>query len=237
MTPPSRGPGGPSPLRRPDGLVQLGLGPGAWLVQGWDPDTCGPHDPATDLLRGLVVRPPVPDARVPWTVLGDGELARRLRGDSPAEEHGPVAPGDPPPVVLVSDYLVPVGSLRRADLAGRAVLPVVVQPARIVVGPWTGPGPGPCLHCLDLHRRDRDASWPALAAAFEDPRRTDEPPVHDPVVLDLACALTRLLVSAAVVDVPLAARLSYEVGAQSPHLVTRRWPVHPACPWHRSGGR
>ncbi|MEU4379461.1 TOMM precursor leader peptide-binding protein [Micromonospora echinofusca] len=33
-----------------------------------------------------------------------------------------------------------------------------------VVGPLVRPPAGPCLHCLDLHRADRDPDWPALAA-------------------------------------------------------------------------
>lgn len=234
MTSPS---GRPSPLRRPDGLVQLGLGPGAWVVQGWDPETCGPHDPATDLLRGLTGGGPATEGGGTWTVLGDGELARRLRGMAAGDQVRPATSPDGEPVVLVSDYVVPVGSVRRADLAGRAVLPVVVQSVRILVGPWTGLPGCPCLHCLDLGRRDRDTAWPALAAAFEDPLRSDDPPVHDPVVLDLACALTQVLVSTVTGGLPIAAGTGYEVGAPSPHLVTRRWPVHPTCPWHGSGGR
>jgi hypothetical protein len=33
-----------------------------------------------------------------------------------------------------------------------------------VVGPLVPPAGSPCLNCLDLHRRDCDPAWPALAA-------------------------------------------------------------------------
>jgi hypothetical protein len=41
-------------------------------------------------------------------------------------------------------------------------LPSVVQGHRVQVGPLIAGGDGPCLTCLDLHRRDRDDAWPAL---------------------------------------------------------------------------
>ncbi|MEU4398448.1 TOMM precursor leader peptide-binding protein [Micromonospora orduensis] len=33
-----------------------------------------------------------------------------------------------------------------------------------VVGPLVRPPAGPCLHCVELHRADRDPAWPRLAA-------------------------------------------------------------------------
>ncbi len=43
-------------------------------------------------------------------------------------------------------------------------LAVVFGDAGATVGPLVRPGETPCLRCLDLHRRDRDPAWPALAA-------------------------------------------------------------------------
>lgn len=229
----------PGPVRRPDGTLQLGLGPGAWLVEGWGPER-SLHDPASVLVRGLVepVAGPRPDP-VAYAVLGDGELAMRLRAVAREQEQpetgGTVAPSGslPAHVVLVSAHLVPVGTARRADLAGRCVLPVVLQSGRIVVGPWTGQPGSACLHCLDLHRRDRDQAWPAVAAAFDDPSCRADPPAHPDLVLDLAQALVLLLVGSVGSGGPAAVgALSYEVGERPPHLVTRGWTAHPACPWH-----
>lgn len=162
-------------------------------------------------------------------VLGHGPLASRVRthltgADGPAPEDGVV--------VLVSAYAVPVGTARRPDLAAVPVLPVVAQTHRVVVGPWVGLAGGPCLHCLDLHRTDADAAWPALAAALDDPTTCPSPPRHADDVVGLVAALTGLLVGGLGRDGHDESGLAYEVGSQRPHLVLRRWPVHPACPWH-----
>jgi hypothetical protein len=42
-------------------------------------------------------------------------------------------------------------------------LPVVFSDTGVSVGPVLTPGRGPCLYCLELHRTDADAAWPALA--------------------------------------------------------------------------
>lgn len=43
-------------------------------------------------------------------------------------------------------------------------LAVVFGDAGATVGPLVRPGDSACLRCLDLHRRDTDPAWPALAA-------------------------------------------------------------------------
>lgn len=250
---PRPGPGSerPGPVPRPDGRLQLGLGPGSWLVQGWSPDRSA-HDPSTVLVRGLARTASAP-VQEPgsFVVLGDGELAMRLREAEPevaldaggtdgtdgtdGADGSWTCGGTRADVVLVSTHLVPVGTARRADLAGRRVLPVVQQCGRIVVGPWTGTSGAPCLHCLDLHRRDRDQAWPAVAAAFDDPSCRTEPPEHPPAVLDLARSLVLLLLGAREQGYPPATGLGYEVGERPPHLVTRGWTAHPTCPWHEGG--
>ena len=120
----------------------------------------------------------------------------------------------------------------RLHLESEAVLPVVAQSSRVVVGPWTGLRTGPCLHCLDLHRVDADPAWPALAAALDDPVTCPSPPRHSADVVALVTALAGLLVAGLGGDGRDEDGLAYEVGAQRPHLVLRRWPVHAACPWH-----
>lgn len=265
-------PGGtwPGPVPRPDGRLQLGLGPGAWLVQGWAPGRSA-HDPSTVLVHGLASPAPGREhGPGQFVVLGDGELAMRLRASEPQEPErdgsepdqdrsepdqdgseperdgsefdrdgragvGPSGAGSGPAVVLVSTHLVPVGTARRADLAGRPVLPVVLQSERIVVGPWTGMPGAPCLHCLDLHRRDRDQAWPAVAAAFDDPSCRVDPPEHGAAVLDLTRCLVLLLLGAVRQGRPPATGLGYEIGERPPHLVIRGWTAHPACPWHEVG--
>lgn len=236
------GPAGPSWLRRPDGRVQVGMGPGAWVVQGWDP-TLDQQGPASQLLRQLErttqVPPPGPTT-TRFTVVGTGQVADELRHASPdvtavrdlgdLRRLGPRDEGTP--VVLVSPYLVPVGSARHPALLGRSVLPVLPQTGRVVVGPWTGHPDGPCLHCLDLHRSDRDRDWPGLAAALDDPLTAPLPPRHSGAVVAAVTALVVLLVAAPAPRVP---GVAHELGPAPPHVVTRRWSTHPTCPWHRPG--
>ncbi|WP_345617111.1 hypothetical protein [Serinicoccus chungangensis] len=182
-------------------------------------------------------------------VRGPGHLVGRLRAcltdgaaprpDVPADRHG--QPGVPPErptttgraVVSVHDHLVPVGTARQPGLVGRAVLPVVAQSARVVIGPWTGLPGGPCLHCLDLHRRDHDPTWPARAAALEDPLTAPLPPEVSDEVVRVVVALVALLTARVP---PTATGAAHEVGPWHPHLVTRRWSRHVACPWHGAAG-
>lgn len=42
-------------------------------------------------------------------------------------------------------------------------LPLVFGDRLIRVGPWVTPGEGPCLHCVERHRLDRDSTWAAQA--------------------------------------------------------------------------
>lgn len=59
----------------------------------------------------------------------------------------------------------PVPDERRAALhaADAAHLVVSVGADHGAVGPLVVPGFTSCLQCADLHRRDRDPAWPALA--------------------------------------------------------------------------
>lgn len=211
----------------PDGSLQAGLGPGSWLVRSWS--DAGAE--ALDLIDRLGSTPPPQPAAVRAEVQGTGELAESLRHslgvEGPAAGHDHAPDG---PVVLVCSYLVPIGAAGRPGLDGRPVLPVVSQTGRVVVGPWTGLAVGPCLHCLDLHRRDRNASWPSIATALDDPLTALHPPRHTTTVLDVVRALTVLLVTSVGQD--RTPGLAHEIGPNPPHVVTRRWARHGRCPRH-----
>ncbi|QFG69170.1 hypothetical protein [Ornithinimicrobium pratense] len=233
---PVEGPGVVAHLRRPDGQLQVGVGPRSWVVHGWSPASSPAASPASLLVRALSGDrpwPPGPPALArPCRVVGHGELAVEMRRHLGSAADPGAAGG---PVVLVTAYAVPVGTARRPDLVSTPVLPVVAQSSRVVVGPWTGLRTGPCLHCLDLHRVDADPAWPALAAALDDPVTCPPPPRHGADVMALVTALAGLLVDGLRCDGRDADGLAYEVGAQRPHLVLRRWPTHAACPWHPGG--
>jgi hypothetical protein len=111
------------------------------------------------------------------------------------------------------------GRRRQAHLA------VTVREGTAVVGPLVPPTGAPCLNCVDLHRRERDADWPQLAAQLTTP--TAEP-----------CAVATVLSAAgyvtaealAYLDGGRPATLGATVEIAGPSGARRRsWPPHPAC--------
>jgi len=85
-----------------------------------------------------------------------------------SQPHAAVSPAAVDLVVL-SDYLVADPRMVR-DLHSQGVshLPVRVRDGTGLVGPLVIPGVTSCLGCADLHRSDRDAAWPAIAAQLRD---------------------------------------------------------------------
>lgn len=66
--------------------------------------------------------------------------------------------------VIIGDYVLDPerrGRWLRRDIPH---LPIVFGDTSVTVGPFIEPGIGPCLYCLELHRRDADPAWPALAS-------------------------------------------------------------------------
>ncbi|MFI5832521.1 TOMM precursor leader peptide-binding protein [Micromonospora sp. NPDC051300] len=95
-----------------------------------------------------------------------------------------------------------------------------------VVGPLVRPPAGPCLRCLDLHRTDRDADWPALAAqlAADGGERTCT------VSTRLAAAALAAAEALAQVDGGTPETLGAAVEVRGPgRLRRRRWSPHPSC--------
>ncbi|WP_348787267.1 hypothetical protein [Leifsonia sp. NPDC080035] len=66
--------------------------------------------------------------------------------------------------VLVAPYAVAPRRHQRWLRRDVPHLPVVFGDRAVHVGPFVTPGDGPCLRCGDLHRRDADPAWPAIAA-------------------------------------------------------------------------
>ena len=79
------------------------------------------------------------------------------------------APSEPTDLVVLSDFLVADPRVvRDLHAAGMPHLPVRVRDGTGLVGPLVIPGVTSCLGCADLHRSDRDAAWPAVAAQLRD---------------------------------------------------------------------
>jgi hypothetical protein len=130
-------------------------------------------------------------------------------------------------------FLVQVGQLQPARLAALTaarrrvpVLTVDVRDGVVVTGPLVPPSGSPFLGCLDLHRTDRDAAWPRLAAQLA--TAPDAP----------LCTATTLLAAAAFaahqvlcwVDGRRAETVGATVEISEPGRTRRRsWPPHPRC--------
>ncbi|MGC5584275.1 hypothetical protein [Ornithinimicrobium sp. W1665] len=232
----------PLPASRRGARWRVGVGPGAVVVdggpggavEGGSPrsrTTPGPWAHTARRVAAALATGPrdASDGGPQVQVRGAGPLARRLRlslgGAAPAGPAGALLE------VVVHQHVVPPEVGLAAARSGRTLLPVVVQPRRVVVGPVTTPE-GPCLHCLDLHRCDRDAHWPLVATHLGHPVEQISP---SPVPESLQAAvegLVLLLVDAIREGRPVQPGLSHEVGPHPPHVVLRRWATHHRCPWH-----
>jgi bacteriocin biosynthesis cyclodehydratase domain-containing protein len=153
-----------------------------------------------------------------------------------SQPHVAVSPGAVDLVVL-TDYLIADPRLVR-DLHSRGVahLPVRVRDGTGLVGPLVIPGVTSCLSCADLHRRDRDAAWPAVSAQL---RETVGLADRATLLATAALALSQVnrVISAvrgqgnvANLGPPqtLDATLEFDLGAGA--VVVRRWTRHPLCP-------
>ncbi len=139
-------------------------------------------------------------------------------------------------LVVLSDYLVADPRMVR-ELHKRKVphLPVRVRDGTGLVGPLVIPGVTSCLGCADLHRRDHDAAWPAIAAQLR-----DAVGVADRATILATAALALNQVNRVIAAVrgrevtpdpgpPPALNATLEFDLTAGALVARRWSKHPLC--------
>jgi bacteriocin biosynthesis cyclodehydratase domain-containing protein len=152
-----------------------------------------------------------------------------------SQPHATVTPAATDLVVL-TDYLVADPRMVRGlHSQGVAHLPVRVRDGTGLVGPLVIPGETSCLSCADLHRSDRDAAWPAIAAQLR-----DTVGVADRATLLATAALALSQVNRVIAAVrgqqqgpdpgpppALNATLEFDINAGS--IVARRWTRHPLC--------
>ena len=164
-----------------------------------------------------------------------GRLADRARPGAPGAAGVPARL--PHVVVLTAVDALPIGSDTPWTPHGLVHLPVVVQGPRLLVGPLIVPGRGPCLRCLELHRRDRDPSWPALLTQIAC-RRPDvvEPAVDtDPALATVGAGLAAMVVGTHLDGRPVPDGVSLEVALPWPRVTQRGWSAHPRCTCAGSG--
>lgn len=153
-----------------------------------------------------------------------------------SQPHAAVSAAEADLVVLSDNLVVDPRMLRDLHSNGVAHLAVRVRDGTGLVGPLVIPGVTSCLGCADLHRRDRDAAWPAVAAQLRDTVGVAD---RATVLATAALALSQVnrVIGAvrgsdadddAAPPPVLNATLEFDVHAGS--LVTRHWPRHPLCP-------
>lgn len=211
--------------------------------------TADPGDLA-DLVAGLAdagvltVGPP-PRARTPSVrIHGRGPLSDllvsslRCSGASVGHTRSPKAPAPPETtdLVVLADYLVAEPRVvRDLHLARIAHLPVRMRDGSGLVGPLVFPGRTSCLSCADLHRSDRDAAWPVVAAQL---RGTVGSADRATVLATAAVALDRIHRVLRAVRAtgdpagaadPEATDTTWEFDVGTRTTVMRRWSRHPRC--------
>ncbi|MGX6605842.1 ThiF family adenylyltransferase [Micromonosporaceae bacterium Da 78-11] len=132
----------------------------------------------------------------------------------------------PASLVVQLDHDQPVSLVAAAHTARRQPhLAVTVRDGAAVIGPLVPSTGAPCLNCLDLHRKERDAGWPGRPAG----RRSA---VAEPGAV--ATLLTATAYAAAEVLTFLDGGAPQTLGAAAeitaPGRIRRRtWPPHPSC--------
>ncbi|MFI7603332.1 hypothetical protein [Actinoplanes sp. NPDC049681] len=135
-------------------------------------------------------------------------------------------------LVVQLDHDQPVPLLAAAYAQRRQPhLKVAIREATPVIGPLVPASGGPCLHCLDLHRQERDPH----ADRPQPPPRDDEPCAVATVLAGTAYAVAEVL---AFVDGRTPETLAAEVEVSAPGRVRRRsWVPHPDCSCMRRSRR
>ncbi|MDP9797657.1 bacteriocin biosynthesis cyclodehydratase domain-containing protein [Catenuloplanes nepalensis] len=176
--------------------------------------------------------PVLPTDRAGGAVIEDDGRARAVRAAiarvAPDVRTGPLPRGHTALVIqLGMDRPAPVLAAGFAQRR-QAHLLVGARDGTMVVGPLVPAAGVPCLRCLDLHRRDRDPAWPALAAQLM-PRPGDEPPAGGAATV-LAAAAYAVEQVLAHLDggAPETIGAATEIDGPS-RMRRRRWAQHPSC--------
>ncbi len=133
-------------------------------------------------------------------------------------------------VVLASSGAPEIAALNELVRSGVPHLRVLVREATAVVGPLVLPGRTSCLRCLELHRTDRDAAWPVIAAQLAAASARAETEACDIALATLAASITALQVLAFVDGGDPATRNgTLEIALPDWRVRRRSWRAHPLC--------
>ncbi len=154
--------------------------------------------------------------------------ADAVRRAAPRTDTRMPASGSRPDFVVLAAGPVPSPGDRLRWTARRVShLPVLLRDATAVVGPLVVPGSTACLDCVELHRRDRDQAWPAVAAQLA----TDPAPEASHVAVATAAAALAAMQVLAYLDGddPETRGVSLELNRLGDRVRHRPWEPHPRC--------
>ena len=179
-----------------------------------------PSKPPTPSVRHRAApdTPPTPSVRRP----PDPDPSRSSPPTAPVLHPAAATPPQSSPPDPVATLVV---QLDHERVPSGPHLAVTIRDGTPVIGPFVPAAGGPCLRCLDLHRRDRDAAWPGP------PRRPLSEAVQ-PCTVPLLLAATALATAEALthLDGGRPQTLGTAVEITAPGRTRRRsWPPHPAC--------
>ncbi len=224
------------------GVSRSGLTMIAASAGGTDDDVAALLDAVSD---AIVPGPPPPRPVGRVVLEGDGPCPERLAPAITAAGHALVERRTAAPTmeettgtagttgaeadlaVVVARYAVRpavYGYWARRDVP---LLPVVFSDRWVQVGPLVVPDDGPCLHCIDRHRTDTDAAWPALASQLAG---RPAPTETSALTLLEASALVSRAADAWLAEGrnPLAG-CALLLDGRTGRLSRRAWQPHPEC--------
>ncbi|MBL7254975.1 ThiF family adenylyltransferase [Paractinoplanes lichenicola] len=139
--------------------------------------------------------------------------------------------GQPATLVVQLDSESPITVVAAAHAGRRQPhLAVTIRDGAPMIGPLVLPAGAPCLACLDLHRKDRDAAWPGPP-----PRTAPEPCTVATLLAATAVAVEEALI---LVDGGSPETLGASIELTTPSRQRRRtWPPHPDCDCARRSPR
>ena len=148
-----------------------------------------------------------------------------------SQPHAAVTTTEADLVVLSDNLIADPHMLRDLHSQGVAHLAVRVRDGVGLVGPLVIPGVTSCLGCADLHRRDRDAAWPAVAAQLRDTVGVADRPT---LLATAALALSQVnrvigAVRGSESEPPTSLNATLEFDVHTGSIVARQWPKHPLC--------
>ncbi len=216
-------------------LSALSIGvsePGLALLADGDFDA---RDALLEALASVLLHEPATSGAAIIAVGGSGELigaVARLMADAGVHVVAAATPdalrGATPQLAIVVAHFVFHPDMH-SEWLRRDVphLPVVFSDAGVTIGPIVEPGTGPCLLCLELHRRDEDEAWPAVATQLLGRRSGAESAL---LALDGAVAVARLALER--LDRGPGAATSTRIDAATGEKTYRRARAHPQCGCH-----